>query len=223
MAMTPASQPRSRDREPLNVKAPIRRARGTGSVFYSPRRNRWIGQYYGIRSRTHERAAYRQSFLTREDAEDWVADQVHLHARVKRVMPAPMPRLVGRRITMQEAIIGSLRVAKRQGFDVTDTARLIEAWTRPERLRLGVFGQCYYCGDWFANTVDHLMPVSRGGTDEPSNVRSACFSCNSRKGALTEAEWTRHHSDGQWASRQEATLDDSGPFLAHESVLGESG
>jgi 5-methylcytosine-specific restriction endonuclease McrA len=37
---------------------------------------------------------------------------------------------------------------------------------------------CVYCGDE-ANTVDHLIPVSKGGTDDPLNLVAACSKCNS--------------------------------------------
>lgn len=30
-------------------------------------------------------------------------------------------------------------------------------------------------------TIDHLTPLAKGGTHEPSNCRTACFRCNSRK------------------------------------------
>ncbi len=33
-----------------------------------------------------------------------------------------------------------------------------------------------------APTLDHLVPLSRGGAHEPANVRTACFLCNSAKG-----------------------------------------
>jgi 5-methylcytosine-specific restriction endonuclease McrA len=32
-----------------------------------------------------------------------------------------------------------------------------------------------------APTVDHVIPLARGGTHEPSNCRTACFLCNSTK------------------------------------------
>ncbi|WP_227979969.1 HNH endonuclease [Nocardia spumae] len=35
-----------------------------------------------------------------------------------------------------------------------------------------------------APTIDHLIPLSLGGTHEPANVATACFLCNSRKGAI---------------------------------------
>ena len=39
---------------------------------------------------------------------------------------------------------------------------------------------CHYCGQE-ANTVDHVIPISKGGTDEASNMVAACIKCNSGK------------------------------------------
>jgi HNH endonuclease len=44
---------------------------------------------------------------------------------------------------------------------------------------------CAYCGGQFAEaglTVEHIVPVSRGGRHEWTNVVTACRSCNTRKG-----------------------------------------
>jgi len=44
---------------------------------------------------------------------------------------------------------------------------------------------CAYCGGHFAElelTVEHILPVSRGGRHEWTNVVTACRSCNTRKG-----------------------------------------
>jgi hypothetical protein len=42
---------------------------------------------------------------------------------------------------------------------------------------------CVECASREDLTLDHIWPWSRGGTDEPSNLRALCRSCNSRKGA----------------------------------------
>lgn len=56
--------------------------------------------------------------------------------------------------------------------------------------RIAVFDagheKCAYCAKAltpFAFTVDHVVPLSRGGTNDPSNLVLACGSCNSRKRA----------------------------------------
>lgn len=43
-------------------------------------------------------------------------------------------------------------------------------------------------------TKDHLVPTSRGGSRDKSNIVLACKRCNNEKGALTPeeyAEWKR--------------------------------
>ena len=51
---------------------------------------------------------------------------------------------------------------------------------------------CLYCGHSFsprALTRDHIIPVSRGGSNVWANVASACRNCNHRKNNRTPAEW----------------------------------
>lgn len=38
-------------------------------------------------------------------------------------------------------------------------------------------------------SLDHLLPVSKGGTHHSSNLITACVSCNSRRRACTFDEW----------------------------------
>lgn len=41
-------------------------------------------------------------------------------------------------------------------------------------------------------TLDHLVPVELGGTNEPTNLVTACLSCNSAKGARTTRGWLKY-------------------------------
>lgn len=45
--------------------------------------------------------------------------------------------------------------------------------------------QCVKCGTHKNLTVDHVIPVSKGGTDDLGNLQTMCGSCNSRKGNRT--------------------------------------
>ena len=50
---------------------------------------------------------------------------------------------------------------------------------------------CMYCGREYQNhmlTRDHVMPMSRGGTDLWANVVTACRHCNTHKGNKTPEE-----------------------------------
>ena len=43
---------------------------------------------------------------------------------------------------------------------------------------------CQYCGRKAPNValeVDHIIPVSKGGSDESTNLITACFECNTQK------------------------------------------
>jgi 5-methylcytosine-specific restriction protein A len=42
-----------------------------------------------------------------------------------------------------------------------------------------------------ANTVDHVLPKSEGGTDVWDNLQSLCASCHNRKTASEDGRWGR--------------------------------
>jgi 5-methylcytosine-specific restriction endonuclease McrA len=50
---------------------------------------------------------------------------------------------------------------------------------------------CLYCGSNKNITVEHVIPVSRGGTHSIGNLVPACGSCNYSKGAKTITEWKK--------------------------------
>ena len=58
-------------------------------------------------------------------------------------------------------------------------------YTKKPEVRAAIFGRddnhCRQCGATDHLTVDHIIAVYRGGTDEYSNLQTLCGSCNSRK------------------------------------------
>jgi 5-methylcytosine-specific restriction endonuclease McrA len=56
-------------------------------------------------------------------------------------------------------------------------------------------GLCHYCGGTFAPeelTMDHLVPVVRGGKSTKGNVVPACKECNNRKKYMLPIEWEEY-------------------------------
>jgi len=47
---------------------------------------------------------------------------------------------------------------------------------------------CVYCGSKESLTIDHVLPVSRGGKSNFENCVTACKKCNSTKGNHTPSE-----------------------------------
>lgn len=49
------------------------------------------------------------------------------------------------------------------------------------RARFSMFGnRCAYCGG-AAESIDHVIPLARGGSNWPANLRPCCSMCNSAK------------------------------------------
>ena len=53
-------------------------------------------------------------------------------------------------------------------------------------------GRCHYCGRSFAPqalTMDHVVPIARGGKTTKGNVVPCCKACNNQKKNLLPMEW----------------------------------
>jgi 5-methylcytosine-specific restriction endonuclease McrA len=48
---------------------------------------------------------------------------------------------------------------------------------------------CTYCGLCASTTIDHVLPLSHGGTNAFENLVGACHPCNSSKNGHLLAEW----------------------------------
>ncbi|MBF0111111.1 MAG: HNH endonuclease [Desulfamplus sp.] len=56
-------------------------------------------------------------------------------------------------------------------------------------------GICYYCGANFPPkelTMDHIVPISRGGKSVKNNVAPCCKTCNTKKRTMLPIEWEEY-------------------------------
>ena len=56
-------------------------------------------------------------------------------------------------------------------------------------------GKCYYCGGEILPkelTMDHIVPIIRGGKSAKNNLVTACKDCNSKKKHSLPTEWEEH-------------------------------
>lgn len=56
-------------------------------------------------------------------------------------------------------------------------------------------GRCHYCGrrvNPAALTMDHLVPLSRGGRSSKANLVPTCKECNTKKRTLLPLEWEEY-------------------------------
>lgn len=56
-------------------------------------------------------------------------------------------------------------------------------------------GACYYCNREVGRkqlTMDHVVPLSRGGKSTKGNIVAACKECNTKKKYLLPIEWEEY-------------------------------
>jgi 5-methylcytosine-specific restriction protein A len=71
--------------------------------------------------------------------------------------------------------------------------RASQWWKR--RLAKGV---CHYCGRPTPPqelTMDHIVPIARGGRSTRGNLAAACKDCNNKKKHLLPMEWAQYLAD----------------------------
>ncbi|MBI5551964.1 MAG: HNH endonuclease [Desulfobacterales bacterium] len=73
-------------------------------------------------------------------------------------------------------------------------------------------GSCHWCGQAVAPrelTMDHIVPISRGGQTAKNNVVPACKQCNNKKKQLLPMEW--EHYVQSLRSHDEGEVNEPGP------------
>ena len=92
----------------------------------------------------------------------------------------------GQPANMRAAVEASMRPPS--PVDGVACRRLPKRWRRRTRAKLAELHgtACHWCGkelSKFRATIEHLIPRSRGGSDQLDNLRLACRKCNQDRGA----------------------------------------
>ena len=87
-------------------------------------------------------------------------------------------------------------------FDVPDEREIRAERAKARELRKSRWWQqktapgiCHYCGQQvaFKNiTMDHLVPIARGGRSTKNNLVPCCKKCNNLKKSMLPLEWEEH-------------------------------
>ncbi len=88
------------------------------------------------------------------------------------------------------------------GFDGVDEAEIRRERAKARDLRKTRWwqqktasGTCFYCSRKFKFnnlTMDHLVPLARGGKSTKDNLVPSCKSCNSKKKSMLPLEWEEY-------------------------------
>jgi 5-methylcytosine-specific restriction protein A len=87
-------------------------------------------------------------------------------------------------------------------FDGIDEAEIRREKDKARKLRrtrwwqqkIGA-GICYYCGKHCKPgelTMDHIVPLARGGRSTKDNLVACCKECNTRKKTMLPLEWEEY-------------------------------
>ena len=77
-------------------------------------------------------------------------------------------------------------------------------WMRIRRLMLAAGPVCAACGKRLAEEIDHILPLSRGGTNERKNLQCLCGPCHGQKTAFEKRglSWRKVGRDGKPVHRR---------------------
>lgn len=137
------------------------------------------------------------SYLESQDLGQWPAADVLAFLqwadgfRYPRLPVIPTPEITYRRWVQsvdlgEDTVAATEAEAVRAHKDFLSKRRRQWEWRRA-KLAPVVFARanhtCQICGHAPEDLcVDHIVPISLGGTDDLDNLQAACWDCNSRKG-----------------------------------------
>lgn len=88
------------------------------------------------------------------------------------------------------------------GFDGVDDDEIRRQKAKARELRKTrwwqqktALGKCHYCGKVVTHrniTMDHLVPLARGGKSTKDNLVPSCKNCNNKKKNMMPLEWLEY-------------------------------
>ncbi len=111
------------------------------------------------------------------------------------------------------------------------TSKTIRTLSKKDKFRIAYRDgfTCQFCGSqpgYDEIEIDHLVPVSKGGSDDEANLIATCKKCNRGKSDLVmfpenmtegrcrlDADWVVHKSFGEWQVKYHPTDNDMQPVL----------
>lgn len=132
----------------------------------------------------------RNSAKVRAESQAWLEDHKDLLAARLRALRAADPE----KYLNNQREYRRLHPEKHRAYNHNRRAMHAQVLATLTQLQweqiLELFGQtCAYCGSDKSITMDHIVPISRGGNHTEDNVIPACKSCNASKGAKVPHEW----------------------------------
>lgn len=136
-------------------------------------------------SRIRYRLKHSQSYKARSLARSYKYKKKH-RDRVNAAFRKKLKNLSGEGRARYRAIRANVRAKRQNVKGHTSAAQMAARWQ--------LFGgKCYICKA-LATDTDHVIPLSRGGTNWPSNQRPICRSCNAKKHATPLANFLKSQS-----------------------------
>lgn len=153
---------------------------------------RWQAKYRSSPEVRAARAAYQKKYLQTEVGK---ASQARGYQNSKKLTPEKKAAKDARLALWYATAKGKARVA------ANNLRRRTQGKIEPADLsQVQTARVCYYCGIGISIlpgkryhpcrlTIDHLVPLVRGGSSDLTNLVAACSGCNSAKGSMTAEEF----------------------------------
>jgi 5-methylcytosine-specific restriction endonuclease McrA len=155
-----------RKTNPEKARESVRRTRNTKSPEYKRKKREYMRRWH---------SEHRD--ITRARCKNWRTQNIEVARQSCHNWRLANPEKV--------ASYTRNRKARLRDSEGTHTAADVQAQLKRQK------GMCYYCGAKVGNKyhVDHVVPVTRNGSNDPSNLVIACPICNIKKSDKLPHEW----------------------------------